>query len=325
MLIAAAALAAPSASQPSPEPDPAFSFRAGLWLHLHHFLYVLGRAEAGLPDAGRRAVASAPADQQQGLARMTKDEQSTWRAAVSAYAQGPSRLDATFDEAAWRATAALAPLGEDDGAGVAGIPADQLAALERAAPIYRRVWWPAHGRASRTYIDDLQTWLRLDGEAILATVTRAFGKPWPAAGYPANVSAYANWAGAYSTGDRLLVISSLDPGLAGSQGLETLVHEAMHQWDDATAARLLAAARRQGVTPVPDTLSHALVFYTAGEAVRRSLPAHVPYAEANGLWLRGGFAPLKGALDRYWRPYLNGRTSLEAALDGVLAALKAPR
>jgi len=47
-------------------------------------------------------------------------------------------------------TAALATLGEDESPNRPGIPTAQLAALERAAPVYRRVWWPAHGRASRT-------------------------------------------------------------------------------------------------------------------------------------------------------------------------------
>jgi hypothetical protein len=324
-LLAAAALAAPAEPQPLSESRPVFTFRAGFWLHLHHFLCVLGRAEAGSADAGRPAVAGAPADHAQGLQRMTPEERVTWSAAVTTYSRGLSRLDAVFDEPLWRMTAALAPLEEDETPGGRGIPDQELTTLRRAAPIYRRIWWPAHGRASRTRIDELQTWVRLDGEPILAAVTRAYAERWPTGGYPVNLSGYANWAGAYSTGDRLLVLASLDPGLAGSQGLETLIHEAMHQWDEAMSARLSAAARRQGAVRVPEGLSHALVFYTAGEAVRRALPVHVPYAEANGIWRRGAFTSFKEALDRHWRRYLSGQTSLDAALDNVLASLRASR
>ena len=135
------------------------------------------------------------------------------------------------------------------------------------------------------------------------------------------MSSYANWAGAYSTGEGLLVLSSLDPGLRDSQGLETLFHEAMHQWDEAMLARLKAAAARHGRARVPDGLLHALVFYTAGEAVKRTIPPHIPYADLNAIWKAGPFAPFKPALDTRWRPRLRGDADLEEALVALVAAV----
>jgi len=297
-----------------------FTFRAGFWLHLHHFLYVLGRAENNAPDRTRRAVADAPRDQSEGLSRATSAQAAIWREAVQAYASGPSRLDAVFDRDLWQATAALSRVEEAASLDGVAVPAAMRDALERAASVYREVWWPAHGRRSRDFTDELDTWVRLDGAAILSIVTRVYGESWPAGGFPVNVSAYANWAGAYSTGDRLLVIASRDPGLAGSLGLETVFHEAMHQWDEPMQARLAAAAARQRVARVPDGLSHALVFYTAGEAVRRVVTPHVPYAEANALWTRGPLANFKPALDTAWLPYLRTGTNRDAALDALLTA-----
>lgn len=297
-----------------------FTFRAGFWLHLHHFLYVLGRVENSAPDRTRRAVAEAPRDQSEGLSRATPGQVALWREAVQAYASGPSRLDAVFDRDLWEVTAALSGVEEAASLDGVAVPAAVRNALERAAPVYRDLWWPAHGRRSRDFADELQTWVRLDGATILSIVTRVYGESWPAGGFPVNVSAYTNWAGAYSTGDRLLVISSRDPGLAGSLALETVFHEAMHQWDDPMQARLTAAAARQRVARVPDGLSHALVFYTAGEAVRRVVAPHVPYAEANGLWTRGPLAPFKPALDTAWLPYLRTGANLDAALDALLTA-----
>src|SRR5215470_16286209 len=60
------------------------------WLNLHHFLYVLGRAEAKMPDAGETSVASAPREVERGLQGLTREEQMTWAGAVSAYASGLS-------------------------------------------------------------------------------------------------------------------------------------------------------------------------------------------------------------------------------------------
>jgi hypothetical protein len=185
---------------------------------------VLGRAEAGFPDSKRRAVAGAPSDQSAGLKDATTDETAVWRAAVAAYARGPSRLDAVADAELWRATSALAGPGDEQPLPDVGVPAAMRTALDRAAPVYRRLWWPAHGRRSRVFVDELQTWLRLEGAVIVAFVAWAYEQQWPSEGFPVEVSSYANWAGAYSTGDRLLVMSSFDPGLSGSQGLEMLFH-----------------------------------------------------------------------------------------------------
>src|SRR6185295_7950028 len=57
------------------------------WLNLHHFLYVLGRAENKTRDSSRSAVANAPKDQEHGLAKLTESERSIWREAVAFYAK----------------------------------------------------------------------------------------------------------------------------------------------------------------------------------------------------------------------------------------------
>ena len=219
---------------------PIFRFLPdGFWLNLHHFLYVLGRAEAQMPDRQRRAVAGAPGEQAAGLAALTGAEQQAWAEAVTAYASGLSRKDLVFDRDWSRSRQDCSACGNDASPARADVEAATAAVLERAAPIYRSVWWPAHRRANL----DRLTGIADAGAIATATpycayITRAYQQPWPADGYPVNLSGYTNWAGAYSTGDRLLVVSSLDPGTTGMQGLEIVFHEAMHQWDDAMMARL---------------------------------------------------------------------------------------
>ena len=148
-------MAACVALAPQAQDQAIFTFRTGFWLHLHHFLYVLGRAEARMPDRTRRAVEGAGAAQVTGLATATPEEAAAWRRAVTTYAAGLSRKDAVVDEAVWRVTTALAPLGEDAALPADPLPVEVKRALEDAAPVYRRVWWPEHGRQSRTFVDDL--------------------------------------------------------------------------------------------------------------------------------------------------------------------------
>ena len=96
LLVALPAAPLPAQVAAPPPSSRIFRFDAdGFWLSLHHFLYVLGRAEIGTPDRARRAVAGAPADQTQGLASLSADDQALWKRAVSFYAAGPSKWCAT--------------------------------------------------------------------------------------------------------------------------------------------------------------------------------------------------------------------------------------
>jgi hypothetical protein len=291
--------------------SPIFVFKVdGFWLNLHSFLYVLGRDQLGTPDRTREVVAGAPAEQNRALAAASEAEVRIWRDAVGAYAAGLSKLDAVFDEALIDVTSALSRL--DSTATLPGaLPGDVRATLERAAPLYRKLWWPAHRASNDAWLSSIRPLLDRHGQAVLTFITNAYGMTWPPDGFPVNVSAYSNWAGAYSTRGNLLVVAS-HKSQQGALGLEAVFHEAMHQWDDQMAEALEKEAQRLG-RRVPAQLSHAIVFYTAGEAVRRVVPGHVPLGEVVGVWDRG-IKPFRTAMIEVWKPYLDGRGSRSEAL-----------
>jgi hypothetical protein len=312
---------------------PIFRFETDeFWLNLHHFLYVLGRAEAKERDASREAVAGAPADAEKGLAAasLNDDERQKWRAAVNAYADGLSKKDTVFDATLPALTAALARAGDaatlaNQPAGAAGaastaIDAVTRATLESVAPIYRRLWWPTHRASNQAWRGATQSLVDRHGRAILDFLTKAYGQQWPADGYAVHLAMYANWAGAYSTDGQLLVVATNPTaGTSGLEGLETVFHEGMHQWDDGMIAAIkqLASANQLAA---PQRLSHALVFFTAGDAVRRIVPTHVPYADQHGLWR--GFSLAKPGIDEFWKPYLDGPSLGDAkARDAAILAI----
>ena len=287
------------------------------WLDLHHFLYILGRAQAGVADA---LGTSAPHEQDSMLPTLTPDEQARWRDAVSLYAHNFSRLDLVSDRQLVAVTGRLAGIGGAatlDGAGPALAP-EVVAALEGVAPAYRRAWWPAHRRANEQWVAETKTLVDQHGHSVLTFITDAYQLPWPAAGYPVHVCAYTNWAGAYSTDGPLLVVSSVDAGGDhGPAALETVFHEATHQWDNAIASRLAELGQPIG-KKVPDGLTHAMIWMTAGEAVRRAIPGYVPIAEAGGLWARGANPRYRPALEATWLPYLNGKGTRDEALLALM-------
>lgn len=297
--------------------SPIFRFESdGFWLNLHHFLYVLGRVEAKMPDIKREAVAGAPADEAEGVKTLTDAERRVWREAVTVYATGLSKLETVFDRALYDVTNAVRRASPDREARTLQIDVAIAAALDRAAPIYRKAWWPRHRDANRKWLQSMQDPLKKYGPQMLAYVTRAYREPWMAGGFPVNISSWSNWTGAYSTYDSLLVISTLNPGNQGLHGFEITFHEAMHQWDEEIDARLLKIARANKLK-FNDLLSHAMIFYTTGEAMRSVVPTHVPYAEIAGIW-KGRMGAFKPALDAHWKPYLDGKTTLDEALLGLL-------
>jgi hypothetical protein len=300
-------------------PSPIFRFEAdGFWLNLHHFLYVLGRDQNHTPDSQRRAVVNAPVDQEAGLKGLSESHRQNWESAVSVYAGGLSTKDAIFDQEMIAVTNAMRVPPYATAEALKVDPALR-ATLISAAQVYRLAWWPRHQRENHARTQDFERSVAQYGSQVRAYVTRAYQLDWPKNGYLVNVSAYTNWAGAYSTapGD-LIVVSSLDEDTRGSLGLESIFHEAMHQWDDPMMARL-SRLSKEHQTPAPrGGITHALIWYTAAEAVKSVMPNHVGYAEAGGMWKQKGLGSFKAGLDAYWKPYLDGKGTLDAALVGLL-------
>jgi hypothetical protein len=297
-----------------------FTFRIGFWNSLHHFLYVLGRAKNNLPDAQREAVVNAPKDVE-GLASRSEAERAAWEDAVAFYAAGPSKKDAVFDSDLVRQTRRIAANGSAPDVSGSDLDPALVATLKKAAPIYRAVWWPRHQRAAAARRDELQALVETHGEALVKRLTSLYHTTWPAEPRTIDLVAYANWAGAYSTDEGLIVIGSMDD-YGGTLALEALLHESSHQWDEEIQRRLSEIAAKVGKR-VPPNLSHALIFYTTGAIVKEAFPSHVPLGEKAGVWNRG-LASLKPLLERDWQPYLRGETTFEAAIAAVIDDARSP-
>jgi hypothetical protein len=318
-----AAPAPPPAAQPS-SPPTLFTFDTDeFWLNLHHFLYVLGRAEARLPDATNPAVAGAQPDAERGVRSLMQDERQAWAAAIRDYATRLS-LQSNLDPVMVQVTRALADADDAPTLSGAKLDAGLAATLERAAPIYRKAWWPSHLSANRMRKAALEDVIARHGAATIDYVSKIYGQAWPAAGFPVHMSGYANFGGAYSVGGgpSFVVFSSMTNQNSGLHGFEIVVHEGMHRWDQVLFSQLAAQARSRNLL-VPRDLTHAMIFFTAGEAVRRIDASYVPYADAFGVWslpLSGATLPaarLKPILEGVWRPYMKGRGTRDEAL-GVL-------
>lgn len=290
-----------------------FAFHSNFWLNLHHFLYVTTRARKGL-DARRPAVTSSLADTA-GFGALLESDRKEWEAAVAYYDSAMASRDILFDSSMVTINNHLASADSAASLRGSGLDPSLIATLESAAPVYRRLWWLRHDAANRAWTARMQELLALHGDSMAAWESRALREPWSVAPVRVDVTAYSNWAGAYTTsGPSHITVSSKSDGNQDGQGFEILFHEVLHTMDDSLRSALSAAFCENGKTP-PRDLTHTFIFYTAGALTKRAMPEHVPYGEKNGLWDRvPDFRRALPLLQRIWQPYLDGKTSFEEAV-----------
>jgi hypothetical protein len=297
-----------------------FAFHSNQWVNLHHFLYVTARARAGL-DATRESSVRALTDTA-GVGGLSAEERSAWENSLAYYAEFVAKRDILFDSSLVDVNDRLALL--ENRASVHGAPGLDpgiAAALERAAPVYRALWWPRHDASNHRWIDSAVVLLKGRDESAVREEVRVFHRPWSQTPVRVDVSAYTNWAGAYTTEHPSHInISSTDPGNRGAASFESLFHEVLHTMDDSVLTALQTAFRAQKKRFFRDP-THPFIFYTAGELTRREFPGYVPFAESAGLWTRNSdFAKILPMLRTYWQPYLDGRSSLDEAMRRVAEA-----
>ncbi len=328
----------PQQSEPSPAPLPVFEFHSGFWINLHHFLYQQARLRKS-PAAATPASTSA----------LTPEEQQSWSAALDHYAGDLAQRDLQVNGDMVNINIRLAEMetcaelsGRSAGVCASGLRRELIAALERAAPVYRARWWDEHDRANRSWFAGVAPLVRQMGGRLAQQLSAVYQADWPAGRLRVDVVSYAGPFGAYTTLDPVhLTISSLDPRNQGLAAFEVLFHEASHALARAVRDAIVRECRQRG-KPIPRDLWHALLFYTTGEIVKRALqrepPAtipsaaaspqptgtraesYTPYAYRYGLYARG-WSNYQRGLERYWQPYLDGKADFDASLARLVSAL----
>jgi hypothetical protein len=296
-----------------------FQFESKLWPNLHHFLYILGRARNGAFDSGRVAVKQAPLDTA-GFETLPEPQRRAWEHAIGIYQIQASPLDIGVGSLVDvnYAVADLPASGRVEDA--REISTELRSALAEAGPVYRQLWWPRHDAANRKWISQLMPLVARYGPQIKEHLAAAFGASWPALPLRVEAVAYADPRGAYTTEDPpLIAMSSLNPQHQGVDGLEQLFHECSHLMMQTVDAALQSHAQAAGKDLSRD-LSHTILFYTVADTVRSLIPGRVPYPDRYGVWDRG-WTRYRELLGLYWQPYLDGKSTMDDAIDRIVRDL----
>ncbi len=191
-----------------------------------------------------------------------------------------------------------------------------------AMPAYETCRWSEEDAENRRWIGVLTAQLAAHESAITRSLEKLYQVPWHGLPIRVDVVATAPVQGANSliSPPHILVSNSIEEGDA----LEIVHHEASHTLMSRNdpVRQAFAEAARELKLRVPGDLWHVVLFYTTGEAVRRSLeeagqPDYTPFIYAHDLW-EGRWGRYRDAIEEHWPGYLDGQRTLgEAATDLV--------
>jgi hypothetical protein len=296
-----------------------FRFQSVFWLNLHQFLYAQAQAREGF---SHRITITSSLEDTIGYGVLAPAAREGWEQALAYYQRAVAPRDFVFDSASIMANNYLATVPDS------AVPGDPLepamvVALRAAATAYRAHWWHVHDAENREWIAATKALLTCHGFDEARRITRAFRVEWPAARLLVDVSAYAGWAGAYTTEDPgHIVISSRASGNRGVNAVASLFHESLHTMDHHVVEALRLAGVREGVS-VPYDVTHALIFYTASDVTQHEIAAYSGFDDGNGaVWTRPPLMAYLPAIRRWWQPYLDNRRDFADAVAGLVKALR---
>jgi hypothetical protein len=247
---------------------------------------------------------------------------------------------AVWDEAVRYYDAQIADREPLDGRGMQGIKtalvSDKLddpaidkelrAALEAAEPIFRRYFWPEQDRVNRAWIASITERIKVLAPEVIPRLEKTYDGKWFSTPVRADAVWVGHWGTAYtSPNPPHSVLSSTDPFDQDWSGAEMVFHEFSHALNfklQGKLTRALGDSIRQH-----RTLWHATQFYLTGEVVRDALAsrgvAYTPLVYSIGLF-DTQWAAYRTLIEGVWAPYLQGRYSMEAAVQGTVIVLAPP-
>jgi hypothetical protein len=310
-------------------PMPVFELHSGFWLNLHHVLYREARLQQ---QRTIRRPAGGPAETLP-RAELSEAEKLAWEAGLSHYARAMAARDLAFDGDMVLIKNRLAEMGDcadlsgaSDARCTSGLRPELIGALEKAAPVYRAKWWPAHDQRNRKWINALAPQVQKPGARLAASLSNLYHVDWPTARIRVEVSAYAGLLGSYTTLDPLTVtISSSDERTQGPLALELIFYEASH-FLGLSAREIIARECRVRGKPIPRELWDAMLYYTVVMATRAG--TSTPGSEPGSAVAERGWRSYRNVLDGFWKPFLQSSLrnqanpeDLERTIGRMIAAL----
>lgn len=301
---------------------PHFAFHSDLATNLNDALVVAGSAR----NDGEPELFHTGSEEGSCFAELPPSARAGWDLAVDYYARIISPVS-WLKRQQFLLRVDLAGFDDEVDARARGFVGIARGLRAAATPAYEACRWSAQDAENRHWIDALAPRLATHEAAIARRLEELYQVPWHGLPIRVDVVATAPVQGANSliSPPHILVSSSIEEGDA----LEIVHHEASHtlmsRHDPVRQA--FAEAARELELRVPGDLWHVVLFYTTGEAVRRSLeeagqPDYTPFIYAHDLW-EGRWGRYRRAIEENWPAYLDGQRTLSKAAAALLRGIAA--
>ncbi|HEX2714818.1 MAG TPA: hypothetical protein VHM88_21740, partial [Candidatus Acidoferrales bacterium] len=195
------------AQEASQAPLPVFVFRSGFWINLHHFLYEQARLRKGRTSNSRQGEAPGPPASAEPASTdaLTPAEREAWTASLDFYGGDLAERDLLFNGDMVNINNRLAQMegcpdlsGKKSRECASGLQQELIAALERAAPVYRSRWWPEQDRSNRAWVASVGPLVRQFGAGLAQQLASIYRAEWPFGQLRVDVVCYAGPFGAYT-------------------------------------------------------------------------------------------------------------------------------
>jgi hypothetical protein len=296
---------------------PYFAFHNSFWMNLHQTLFHEADLRSLPAEKRTRFDPSSLPD-----APLSGGERDAWNTAVSYYADKFAGRTQVFDDDLIGISAALIASSDsaDSPLVSGGLSKEHIQVLNDAAAVYRKYWWAAHEKSNQQWIAATEPKVSGMQARIIPRLESVFESSWPASPLRVDVTFWVDAIGHAYTTDQTTISSSTDSGmyaveLVFHEGAHVIVHELQ---------RALAKGCEEQKKDCGD-LWHAVQFYTLGELMKDELRKqnidYTPYPLKYGVYRSGRWTKYLIALEKDWKPYLEGKQTFDQAVNSLVRDL----
>ena len=195
--------------------------------------------------------------------------------------------------------------------------------LNKASPIFTRYFWPVFKMHNDTILAKHVDLVRKFETIAIQQMEKLAGYPWPDLKVRVDLTAYANWAGAYTPARPTMniFISTIDPGAPSSYFLETVFHEGAHllySRESAFRSKIYHRSKEREMD-FPKQLWHASLFYLCGRITQDLMEPlgvrHTLTMDDRHVFDNYNTPSFRATLEKYYRGQLDIDTTVDQLLD----------
>lgn len=291
-----------------------FKFQSNFWMNMHHFLY----HKATGAKRGRTITKK----EQELIDQLKGEDLAKYQESLKFYKEEIIEKDLLFNE---HLTSVKTYLGDFSGTHLpdnADVDPALFAVLNAFSETYRKTFWSLHDSVNRARFQENISTLRKVEPQVIKRLYQLTEATLPDEKTLVDLTAYANWAGAYTSNyPQHIIISSTRTNTPGTTWVELVFHEASHGLVSGRTGLVGSTIRGQSKKlnkEVPRNLWHGVLFYFAGKATAEALEENGISGHEEYMFRNNVFKQYHEVLNLYFPDYLAGKASFEEVIVRVL-------